>query len=430
MKKPLHSLLSLSIFTAMLLTGCGDYNTNASTTPAETPIDTPASQPSVPPTTITANDKQQVLAGMQQFNTAFYQQVKEPTQANAFYSPFSLYTAMGMVYQGANGQTANEMAKVLNAPDQMTLAEVSRQMMNEINQPNMPYVLKSANALWVQNNYPIHPTYQTTLTNNYLAKITNLDFIGNQSGATKTINDYIASETNNKIQNILSDNVITVDTRAILTNAIYFKSDWLSVFDKASTQPTPFNLINGSKITVPMMFQNNYFKYGENTDLQIVSLPYKGEKLAMTIILPKDNRFTKVENSLFPTTMANWHQLMTETTKVDLYLPKFKMETKYDLADTFKKMGMPTAFSPMADFSGITSKDNLSISDVIHQAFIEVDETGTEAAAATAIAATATAAVVEDPPKQFKTDRPFIFMIEDTTNGNVLFMGKVMNPSK
>lgn len=421
---PLIKLAVLSPIILPLLTAC---QTNPLTTPSNTGS---GSSNIVINQPVNETQQRQTLDSIQRFNADFYREINTASNdKNQFYSPFSLYTAMGMLYQGSNGQTANEIAKVLHADNANVLAQVSQQLMTDINQPNSDYTLKSANGLWVQKNYPIKPTYQNTLANNYLAQVTNLDFIGQPRQATNIINNYIANQTNQKIQDLLSPDAIHADTRVILTNAVYFKSDWATPFNKRMTQLNDFTLTDGSKVKVPMMRQTSFFRYGENADMQIVTLPYRGDKLAMTIILPKAS-LANIEKFLSADTLKAWHSLQSNA-EVNLLLPSFKLETSYGLNDTFRNLGMPTAFSNQADFSGITTQKRLAVSDIIHKAFIEVDETGTEAAAATGIVVSVTSAIIDPiPPKTFRADHPFIFMIEDTRNGNVLFMGKVMNPKQ
>lgn len=369
---------------------------------------------------------------IQQFNSDFYQQIKQQnkSQDNVFYSPFSLYTALGMVYQGAQGRTASEMATVLHAKNPTDLAKHSRALLATMNQKDLPYVLNTVNALWVEKNTAINPQYQKVINDDYLAHVTRLDFLHDKQGSIKIINDHIAEHTHQKIQNLLSNDAINADTRLILTNAVYFKGRWQKVFDKDATKPAPFHVTPQQTMNVPMMYQKSTFEYGENAQLQILSLPYQGDNLRMLVVLPRENQLSNVEKSISVKNLATWRGLLSSH-KVEVYLPKFKLETKYNLVDTLHQLGMPTAFSNQADFSGISKQANLSLSDVVHQAFVEVNETGTEAAAVTRATLFTTSAVLNPPPpKIFRADRPFIFMIEDSNNGNILFMGKVMNPNQ
>jgi len=237
-------------------------------------------------------------------------------------------------------------------------------------------------------------------------------------------------KTNEKIKDLLSPGTIDSMTRLVLTNAIYFKGDWVLKFDKKKTTDADFKITPENKVKVPMMTLTgqkakfNYAFFPEN-EMQIIELPYEGEELSMLILLPKEGNMIELEESLTAERLNEWKSRMKET-KIDVYMPKFRFETKYGLSKTLSDMGMQTAFTwPGADFSGMDGTNNLFISNVIHQAYINVDEEGTEAAAATAVTMTLSAI-----PNFFRADHPFIFIIQEKTTGGILFIGKVTDPSK
>jgi serpin B len=216
----------------------------------------------------------------------------------------------------------------------------------------------------------------------------------------------------------------------VLTNAIYFKGKWQTEFDKKSTRDEDFYLINGQKTKVKMMFQENRFNYYENDDLQLLEMPYKGDKVSMVIILPKAGKFETVENMMDEKKLQEWTKSATKM-EVKAYIPRFKFTQRFDLSEDLSKMGMKDAFSAgVADFSGINGKKNdLFISKVIHKAFVDVNEEGTEAAAATAVEMALKAAPIKKLAI-FEADHPFIFLVRDKEAGSILFMGRVMDPNK
>lgn len=347
---------------------------------------------------------------------------------NMFFSPYSISSALAMTYEGAKGQTANEIQKVLHFPtDSSTLRSGFSQIDVQINNVNKPYALTTANALWAQKGYSFLSDYLNIVEQNYGGKATNLDFMKDAEGSRKIINSWVESKTNDKIVDLLSPGTINGDTRLVLTNAIYFKANWTYGFEKSATSDADFNTVSNI-IKVPTMHQEQGFNYAETSDLQVLEMPYLGGDLSMLIILPK-KLLSSVESSLDSYKLEQLRKSL-KMQDVEVSLPTFKMETKYSMKDDLKKMGMPTAFSDSADFSGMTGKQDLEISEVIHQAFVNVTESGTEAAAATAVVMTlATAPAGHRPePRIFNADHPFIFLIQQKDTGNILFMGRVENP--
>lgn len=392
-----------------------------STTP--TPLAVRAATPAEIKDLVTANN---------QFAFDLYSRYKT-TQAgkNIFYSPYSITTALGMTYEGASGQTAAEMQKVFHMPANAGARRAaSASVIDSLNTASSLFTLKTANALWAEKTFAFLPDFLSITKTYYKGNTTNLDFIGNAEGSRKTINTWVANQTSNKITDLIPSGAVDRMTRMVLTNAIYFKGTWVIEFDKSKTQAADFTLVSGSKTSAPLMALSGpkaIFKYAEDQNDQAIELPYKGDRLSMLVILPKNSGLQSVEGSLNVDTVANLEKsLILE--RVDIFLPKFTFKTTYQMADDLRALGMPTAFSGSADFSGMDGKKDLNISQVIHQAFVDVNEEGTEAAAATAVIVS-TSSVMPAPIPVFRADHPFVFMIRDNQTGEILFMGRVMDPT-
>ncbi len=347
---------------------------------------------------------------------------------NIFFSPFSIYAALSMTSEGAKGQTALEMQKVMHLPENANLRQTGfENLMTSLNSGSTNFKLTAANALWVQKDYSFLPEFIEINKKRYKANAENLDFINQPDAARKKINSWAADNTNNKIKELLSENNITKYTRLILTNTIYFKGEWAKQFEKFLTKEADFTASEGHIVKAQMMHIQRSFSYLETEDAQVLEMPYKNNELSMIVILPKKGH-----------TLQNISTKNLETflsSKIDFELlqvsfPKFKIEAKYLMKDDLSKMGMPLPFTDKADFSGMTGSKELQISQVIHQTFVDVDEAGTEAAAATAVGMEAGGMPNRIEPKQFNADRPFIFAIKHNTSGAVLFMGAVNNPNE
>ncbi|MCK5024607.1 MAG: serpin family protein [Thermoplasmata archaeon] len=352
---------------------------------------------------------------------------------NVFFSPYSITTAMGMAYEGARGNTAVEMAEVLNFPtDNETRLEIMKAFQSEFNEENNAYELATANAYWLRQGENLNPEYRDAIESYYLAHGEELDFVGNPGGSAEIINAWVEEQTNDRIQDLLSPSSITPETYLVLTNAIYFLSDWKYQFDVNATENRSFQTSGQENIMVETMNMNDAeisLNYSENGDVQMLQLPYMEEELSMYIMLPKDDDIASLESKLDYEYMNNLKDDMSQEW-MNIYLPKFEFEQKYNLVNNLANMGMPTAFGSGADFSGITSDTSLVISDVIHQSFVKVDEEGTEAAAATAVIMQDNSVGSGSTPQPilFDADHPFIFFIQHESTGQILFMGKVGNP--
>lgn len=390
-------------------------------------------EPAVNNTGSTPEGVNAVVNANNQFAFDIYSQFRgESKDDNIFFSPYSISTALAMTYEGAKGKTSEEMRAVLHLPDDKEKIHSDFvNIYNELNKADKPYKLTTANALWAQKDYKFLDKYTGNVENYYGGKVTNLDFITETEKSRKIINDWVKAQTNNKIKDLIPQGVLGEMTRLVLTNAIYFKGTWVKQFDKKDTQDQNFKTGSGNTVKVPMMgltSEDVKFNYTENDKLQLLEIPYDGEELSMLILLPKESYQASLEESLKPEKISEWKNMLQEQ-RVDIYIPKFKFETKYFMAETLKKMGMPSAFSPsVADFSGIDGTKNLYIANVIHQAFVEVNEEGIEAAAATAVVVELTSSVGPRIPV-FYADHPFIFIIQERKTGNILFLGRVSDPT-
>ena len=362
------------------------------------------------------------------FAFEFLSKVSQQENGNIFFSPYSISSAFSMMYEGARGTTSDEIESVFHfIQDDTTRKNYVKQINSEINSPSQQYKLDIANALWVQNDYPIFHGYADTLKQYYVANVTNLDLKGDSENSRKTINTWVENKTNQKIVDLLPDGSINKDTRVVLTNAIYFKGNWTNQFEAQNTSDQNFTTSGNDIVKIPMMRTTTGFQYLEDSNMQALKMPYQGGHLSMIVLLPKNNDLKSLANSLSVEKLHQWNSDMI-TEPVTVYMPKFTLYAKYILDDYLSSMGMPSAFSPNdADFTGITGNKDLSISTAVHQAFVKVDEKGTEAAAATGGVFQSTAILLSK--YTFRADHPFVFMIYDDQTGLVLFMGQVVNPA-
>ena len=375
----------------------------------------------------TAEGVAAVVSANDLFAIELYSNISSSESGNIFFSPYSISTAMSMVYEGAAGGTADEIISVFHFPldDSVRRSSVAS-IYNSLNGITSDYLLRTVNALWVQENYSILENFSDAVTNYYAGAARNLDFVGDTEGSRSTINGWVESNTNGRIADLIPSGALNDMTRLVLTNAIYFKGKWVNQFDTDNTYNAGFTLNDGNSVSVDMMHLSDAeFNYAETDDLQLLEMPYVGNAISMLILLPDDMNI--LEDNFTLENLNYWKSLLVEE-DVEVFIPKFTFDTKYYLNSELSDMGMPSAFNPYdADLSGIDGLRDLYINFVIHQAFVAVDEEGTEAAAATAIGVGLTAMPVMHV---FRADHPFIFIIQDRTNGNILFLGRVMNPSE
>lgn len=362
-----------------------------------------------------------------EFALDFYSKVKE--DKNIFFSPYSIYSAFGMVYEGAAGETAEEIKSVFGfAEDAAERRSSFASVFNRLNGEEAEYDLSTANSLWAQRNYSFLSSYTDALKNFYGAEAKNVDFETSADNVRREINKWVEDKTNNKIKDLFSEGTIVPSTRLVLANAVYFKGLWELPFLKEATQNRDFYPDSGEAESVPTMSQKDDFKYAESEGVQVLELPYKGNDLSMVIFLPAKGKTKAFEDSL-SIKKVNELKAGMEQKEVTVYIPKFKFDKSYSLKGSLAEMGIEKAFNPgAADFSGMDGTKNLFISEAVHQAFVEADEEGTEAAAATGIVMNSTA-LPPGEPTVFRADHPFIFVIQEKDSGNILFMGKVADPN-
>ena len=379
-------------------------------------------------------DFSKLVSGNSAFAFDLYQQLQYD-EGNLFFSPYSISLALAMTYAGAKNETEHQMAKTLHftfpqeslhpALNALDIDLMSRGE-GAVGKDGEPFQLNIANSIWGQQDFEFLETFLDVLAQNYGAGLRLLDFIGAPEESRTTINDWVSSQTEEKIQDLIPEGAIGNMTRLVLANAIYFDAAWQHKFNEDFTQDRTFNLIDGSQITVPMMSQTESFRYYEGEGCRAVELPYDGGEVSMLLLLPESGRFDEFEGALDASKMGAIMQNL-QPSRVLLKMPKFEYESSFKLSEQLGNMGMPIAFSAAADFSGMHLPSELNISEVLHKAFVSVDESGTEAAAATAVLMELTS--MPQPPVPVTLDRPFIYLIQDVETGTILFLGRVMNPS-
>ncbi len=376
----------------------------------------------------TSESVKKVVEANNQFAIKFYDKIKD-NKGNLFYSPYSMSMAFGMMYEGAKEKTASEIESVFNFPtDDDTRRGAMARIYDELNNYDEDYKFTVANALWIDENYKLLEDYTKNVEKYYGGVAKNVDFSRDITKSTEIINSWVEDKTNNKIKDLFPQGSLSENTKLVLTNAVYFKGTWKFEFKKENTREGDFTKDDGSVVKTQMMNLNGEeFKYLRDDKLQIIEMPYDGEKLSMMIILPE--KIGDFEKSLSSEKINEWNNELKEQ-KVNVYLPKFIMNTKYSLNEYLKSLGMPLSFTENADFSGIDGTKNLFVQSAIHQAFVDVNEEGTEAAAATGISMGVTSVGPGQGPEVFRADHPFIFIIRDKTNDNILFMGRMSEPGK
>jgi serpin B len=385
---------------------------------------------------VESSDLEKLVDGNSTFAFDLYRALREE-EGNLFYSPYSISLALAMTYAGARGETEQQMADTLhfllsqeklhptfNALD-LELEKLGDESSKE---EAGSFQLNIANSIWGQQDYEFLPEFLDTLALNYGAGLQLVDFINATEEARQTINQWIEDQTKDKIKDLIPEGVLNSLTRLVLANAIYFKASWFHPFDERNSQESSFNLLDGTHVSAVFMSQEEEFNYAEGEGYQAVELPYVGQNTSMVILLPEIDRFESFEASLSQNQVK---QILADLQMqvVRLKMPKFEYESMIGLKDVLTEMGMPSAFGVGggADFSGMDGTKDLLIQDVLHKAFVSVDEEGTEAAAATVVIVGLEAARPQ-VPVEMTIDHPFIFMIRDKETGTILFLGRVMNP--
>ena len=453
---------------ALVLVGvaCGDGDSTPTTAPTATAVPTPpppttAPSTPTPPTAVqpdlvfvqelrsekqrvtspdlAPSDMRELVAGNSAFAFDLYQTLSAE-DGNLFYSPYSIFLALAMTYAGARGETEQQMANTLHfilSQDRlhssfngMDLELAGRGEAAE-GTDEEGFRLNIVNALWGQEDFEFLPEFLDLVAENYGAGLKLLDFVNAAEDSRIVINDWVSEQTEGKIEELIPEGVIDELTRLVLTNAIFFNAAWQHPFTESLTKDGAFHLLDGGEVTVPMMRRTAGFGLAKGDGYQAVELPYDGGELSMVILLPDTGQFEGFEDSLDAGLVRTITEGL-EPTRVALTMPKFEFESNSGLSDTLGAMGMPVAFissfgpctSEMADFSGMTGSCVLFIKEIVHKAFVSVDEAGTEAAAATAAVMG-----LESLPPSVTIDRPFVFLIRDIETGAILFVGRVADPS-
>lgn len=404
-------------------------------------------------TSIRGADFNAAASATNQLGVDLYRKVTSG-DGNLCLSPYSIQSALAMTFAGADGKTRSEMARVLHVPAdgdaihrsfaalRQSLEETAKKTVQiaqdakKMGGPSEPITLALANRLFAQSGYDFRDSFRALVKESYHAPFDPVDFRTNAAGATKQINRWVADQTRDRIRDLIPDGALNELTRLVLANAIYLKAPWADEFSQAATKPQPFYVRGGAPVDVPMMQKRDrHFRYGKRDGFAAVGVPYTGSQLQFVILLPDEvNGLPTLESKLNAELLAQCAELEQQT--VDLSLPKFKFEPPtVPLGAALKTLGMKTAFNQpvgSANFDKIAPRkpdDYLYISEVFHKTFIAVDEKGTEAAAATAVAmVTAVGIIRQSPPLEVKVDRPFIYAIQHTPSGACLFLGRVTDP--
>jgi serpin B len=446
---PLLATVLLTAALAVAMVACGESDNTGGTVTTEANnvsqnddlrlamADVSRLPPSAP-----QGDVDAAAASMQLFGADLYRLLAEQAGGgNVVFSPASIVTALAMTYAGAKGSTAVEMAETLHitlqgdefhrAFNSLDTTLESRSWKGKNAEGKDEGVLvKTANSLWAQQDLPFKQDFLDTLAANYGAGVRLVDYTTAAEAARQAINEWVAGETNDKIPELIAQGVLDALTRLVLVNAVYLDATWANQFSPEATADGEFTTLAGGKVTASMMTQSEALPYATGNGWQAVELPYMRDELAMLLIVPDAGRFAEVESGLATALLDDVVKQLGSGYQVSLTMPKFQFRTQTSLNQTLAVLGMTTAFDPdLADFSGMTAQERLFISDVIHEAYIDVDEEGTEAAAATAVVMRLTSAM----PGEYVTldiDRPFLFAIRDRATGALLFLGRVTDPTK
>lgn len=412
-------LCSLMIVILAAAAGC---STNGST-PA--PRNGTASDPPSP---------EELARGGNLFAMELYGMVSSgEAQQNVFFSPLSISSALAMTYAGARGETALQMDRVMHygTPPE-GIAEAYGPFMASLGSGRSsdpgegePLTLSVANGLWVQEGFALLEDFTREMEDSFDAALENLDFENDEEGARRRINGWVAERTMDRITDLIAPGLLTPETRVVLTNAVYFKASWDMPFEESLTGDGRFLLRDGGAVEVPMMRQTDYFRFVATEGCRAVELPYAGGSASMLVLLP-DGDIMDFQERLDADLVRTLRNRMS-TVNLALTMPRFEYSATIQLGPVLRSMGMEAPFTHAADFSGFTGGPDLFISEVVHKAFVKVDESGTEAAAATAVVMNLTAMPVQ--PEEMNVNRPFIFLIMDSETDAVLFMGRVMDPS-
>jgi len=385
--------------------------------------------PAAPP----SNELSELVNGNNTFAFDLYRQIRSDDE-NLFFSPYSISVALAMTYAGAREETAREVARAMQFYLPSDSLHPAFNYLDQLlesrgegaeGKDGEGFRLNAVNAIWGQKGHAFESDYLDVLARNYGVGLRLVDFQTQPEPARVTINEWVEQQTESRIKDLIPQGSIDSLTRLVLTNAVYFNAAWESQFEESQTTQSAFYTLDGTLLTVPMMHQTASFGYLRGEGFQAVELPYDGNELAMLVILPDEGRFQAVEDTI---SSAELEELVTglQWTRIALSMPRFGMETSFELNAPLAALGMEAAFDPgRADFSGMDGTRDLYITDVVHKAFVEVDESGTEAAAATAVVVGQTS--IPPDPVEVTIDRPFLFLIRDVQTGTVLFLVRTMS---
>lgn len=427
------SRITVFVASLLLLTSCGATSQAGEEVFLQSDVDRETSPD------VSASEMDELVEGNRHFAFDLYDWLIQSND-NLIYSPTSLSIALAMAYAGAEGQPKTDMAGVLhftldeetlhrafNALD-LALDELESDDRGFDEDEGVPFTLNIANSLWAQQNLEFNRDFLNLLAINYGAGVGRVDFWNDPVGSAEVVNDWIADKTEDKITQALSPDSLTPETILLIVNAIYFLANWENQFESDFTTDETFHTFADGDVTVPMMHQQERFRYVEDDGWQAVELPYIGGDASMVILLPESEEYTRVEAMFDSSLLAEIRDGM-EYREVSLSMPRFEFRTHLNLGDTLKDMGMQSAF--VSGFDSMLAEpppNPVAIDEVIHEAFISVDEEGTEAAAVTIVEMGITSAPMQEAV-EFTVDHPFMFLIIERSTQTILFMGRVMNPS-
>jgi len=419
-----RTLISMILIALGVFSACGQIVSGEVLKSDKARITEPAS---------TAADIKTLIEGNTAFGFNIYR-ILSKTGDNIFYSPYSISAALAMTYAGARSESEQRIADTmqfmlpqsnLHAAFNSMDIELGSRGQGAKGKDDKGFRLHVVNAIWGQKDFSFLPAFLDVLAENYGAGLRIVDYINETEKSRIKINSWVSEQTEQRIKDLIPAGALNAMTRLVLTNAIYFNAAWADQFNENATMNAPFYLIDGKEKSVSIMKNTASYRFAEGEGYRAVELPYDGGELSMVILLPQTGSFSTFQSSLNAGEVQNIIESL-ENRQITLSIPKFKFDSQFSLKEALTAMGMGPEFTPDADFSGMTGERDLFISDVLHKAFVAVDESGTEAAAATAVIMKATAMPMQ--PLEITVTRPFIFFIRDIQTGAVLFIGQILNP--
>ena len=376
----------------------------------------------------TDDDLQSLVRGNSAFALELYQELSK-TNGNLFLSPYSISNVLAVAMAGARARTEEQMARVLRfeltQPRLHSAFGSLASSLRAASAESTGLVLRITNGLWVQSGLGLRSQYLSLVGEYYAVIPGEYDFVHDASGAREQINRWVRERTEDSVVELLPVGIPDGSTRLLLVNATYFKGQWMSRFDDSQAMIAPFWTTSDLSIDAPMMVQEGRFRFMENREWRLLELPYEGGRMAMLVLLPMERGVLRQLEQALTVDMIRSFQEQTEDTSLRVIIPKFSIRSEVSLADALAALGMLDPFMAHSDFSGISDSVDLRLTDVLHSAFVDVDEEGTEAAAATGLGFSTRALV---PPPVFRADRPFVFAIQDRDSGSILFLGRLANP--